>query len=150
MSVHELHREQIVARPLQEVFEFFSNAGNLARLTPPAMHFTMITPQPIEMRSGALIEYRLRVHGLPIRWISLIEEWVEGVRFSDSQVKGPYKRWLHTHEFEAVAGGTRVSDHVEFELPLGVLGELGGLALVRHDLGRIFAFRREAVEQLLG
>ncbi len=148
--MHELHREQVVARPLDEVFEFFSRAGNLKLLTPPQMRFEMITPEPIAMHVGTLIEYRLRVHGVPLRWISRIEEWDEDRRFADRQLKGPYKLWLHSHEFEAVPAGTRVSDHVRFELPLGLLGELGGLPLVRRDLGRIFDYRREAVEKLLG
>ncbi|MGD0980196.1 MAG: SRPBCC family protein [Solirubrobacteraceae bacterium] len=150
MSLHKLHREQLVARPLDEVFEFFSSAGNLALLTPSAMRFEMITPEPIEMATGTLLEYRLRVHGVPIRWISRIEEWEHGRRFVDRQLKGPYKIWLHTHEFEATPGGTKVSDSVRYELPLGVLGELGGLPLVRRDLARIFDYRRDAVQKLLG
>jgi ligand-binding SRPBCC domain-containing protein len=150
VSVHELHREQVVARPLDEVFDFFSRAGNLALLTPPQMRFQMITPEPIAMGVGTLIEYRLRVHGLPLRWISRIDEWDEGRRFADRQLRGPYKLWLHSHEFEAVPEGTKVSDHVRFELPLGLLGELGGLPLVRRDLASIFDYRRAAVEKLLG
>jgi ligand-binding SRPBCC domain-containing protein len=150
MSVHELHREQFVARPLDEVFEFFSSAGNLELLTPSLMHFEIVTPGPIAMAPGTLIEYRLRVHGIPIRWISRIEEWEQGRRFVDRQLKGPYKLWHHTHEFEEMPGGTKVSDRVRYELPLGVLGELGGLPLVRRDLARIFDYRREAVQKLLG
>lgn len=150
MGVHRLQREQFVARPLGEVCEFFARAGNLALLTPPRMRFQLITPEPIEMGDGTLIEYRLRVHGLPIRWISRIEEWQDGRGFADRQLRGPYKHWLHRHTFEAVDGGTRVADSVEFELPLGLLGELGGVPLVRHDLSRIFDFRREAVARLLG
>jgi ligand-binding SRPBCC domain-containing protein len=122
----------------------------LALLTPSAMRFEMITPEPIEMATGTLLEYRLRVHGVPIRWISRIEEWEHGRRFVDRQLKGPYKIWLHTHEFEATPGGTKVSDSVRYELPLGVLGELGGLPLVRRDLARIFDYRRDAVQKLLG
>jgi ligand-binding SRPBCC domain-containing protein len=150
MARHHLQREQFVARPLPEVAEFFSRAGNLALLTPPQMRFQLITPEPIEMRDGALIEYRLRVHGLPIRWVSRIEEWEEGRGFADRQLRGPYKHWLHHHTFEAVDGGTNVADNIEYELPLGLLGEIGGMPLVRHDLDAIFEFRRQAVEKLLG
>jgi ligand-binding SRPBCC domain-containing protein len=150
MSVHRLHREQFVARPLDEVFEFFSNASNLELLTPSLMHFEIVTPRPIAMAPGTLIEYRLRVHGIPIRWISCIEESEHGRRFVDRQLKGPYKLWHHTHEFEEMPGGTKVSDSVRYELPLGVLGELGGLPLVRRDLARIFDYRRKAVQKLLG
>jgi hypothetical protein len=150
MSVHELHREQVVARPLDEVFEFFSSASNLALLTPSQMRFEMITPEPIEMGPGTLLEYRLRVHGIPLRWISRIEVWEPGHRFVDRQIKGPYKLWLHTHEFEQTPEGTRVSDSVRYELPLGLLGELGGMQLVGRDLARIFDYRRDAVMKLLG
>jgi ligand-binding SRPBCC domain-containing protein len=150
MSVHELHREQVVARPLDEVFEFFSSASNLALLTPSQMRFEMITPGPIEMGPGTLLEYRLRVHGIPLRWISRIEVWEPGHRFVDRQIKGPYKLWLHTHEFEQTPEGTRVSDSVRYELPLGLLGELGGMQLVGRDLARIFDYRRDAVMKLLG
>jgi ligand-binding SRPBCC domain-containing protein len=150
MSVHELHREQVVARPLDEVFEFFSSASNRALLTPSQMHFEMITPEPIEMGPGTLLEYRLRVHGIPLRWISRIEVWERGHRFVDRQIKGPYKLWLHTHEFEQTPEGTRVSDSVRYELPLGLLGELVGMQLVGRDLARIFDYRRDAVMKLLG
>jgi ligand-binding SRPBCC domain-containing protein len=150
MSVHELHREQFVARPLDEVFDFFSSAGNLELLTPSLMHFEIVTPEPIAMAPGTLIEYRLRVHGIPLHWISRIEEWEHGRRFVDRQVKGPYKLWHHTHDFEEMPGGTKVSDSVRYELPLGTLGELGGLPLVRRDLARIFDYRRAAVQKLLG
>ncbi len=150
MSVHELRRDQVVERPLDEVFDFFSRASNLERLTPSLMHFQMVTPEPIEMTTGTLIEYRLRVHGAPIRWISRIEEWEVGSHFVDRQIKGPYKLWLHRHDFEEVDEGTRVSDHVRYELPFGPVGELAGLWLVRRDLDRIFDFRREAVTTQLG
>ena len=150
MAVNHLHREQLVARPLDEVAEFFSNAGNLALLTPASMRFQLITPQPVEMRDGALIEYRLRVHGVPIRWVSRIENWRDGAGFDDRQLRGPYKHWRHRHSFEAVDGGTRVTDDVEYELPLGPLGALAGGLMVRRDLGRIFDFRRDTVRRLLG
>ena len=110
----------------------------------------IVTPEPIAMAPGTLIEYRLRVHGIPLHWISRIEEWEHGRRFVDRQVKGPYKLWHHTHDFEEMPGGTKVSDSVRYELPLGTLGELGGLPLVRRDLARIFDYRRAAVQKLLG
>jgi ligand-binding SRPBCC domain-containing protein len=150
MALHRLHHEQLVSRPLAEVADFFSRAENLALLTPPAMRFQLLTPLPLEMRDGTLIEYSLRVRGLPLRWISRIEEWQDGAGFADRQLRGPYKHWLHRHSFTAVDGGTKVTDDVEYELPLGLLGELGGLALVRHDLEKSFEFRHAAVARLLG
>ena len=149
MRTHLLEREQLLARPLEEVFRFFSEASNLALLTPPSMHFRLITAQPVQMRDGTLIEYRLRVHGMPIRWVSRIEDWEEGVGFADRQVKGPYRHWLHRHGFEATEDGTRIVDRVEYALPFGVLGLLG-VPLVRRELDAIFAYRRAAVVRLLG
>jgi ligand-binding SRPBCC domain-containing protein len=149
VSVHRLDREQLVPRELPVVFEFFSRAGNLERITPPWLSFGLITPEPIEMRSGTLIEYRLRVHGVPVRWVSRIEEWEENRLFVDRQLRGPYGLWHHRHEFTAVPGGTRVRDHVEYALPFGILGDLVHLALVRRDLTRIFDYRNEAVTRLL-
>ena len=111
---------------------------------------TLVTPQPVEMKTGTLIEYRLRVRGFPIRWISRIEDWEEGRGFSDRMLKGPYRHWLHRHAFEDVGGATRIADRVEYALPLGPLGDLFALPLVRRDLDAIFSFRREAVLRLLG
>jgi ligand-binding SRPBCC domain-containing protein len=148
MRVHELRREQLVPRPLGETFAFFAQARNLERITPPWLRFAVLTPAPIEMRTGTVIEYRLRLHGLPLRWTARIEDWREGRAFADRQIRGPYRLWHHRHEFEAVEGGTRVRDVVHYALPLGPLGELARLVLVRRDLERIFAFRRAAVQRL--
>ena len=103
---HVIEREQLVARELPEVFEFFSRARNLESLTPPWLSFSVLTPEPIEMRPGTLIDYRLRLHGLPMRWRTLIEAWEPEVRFVDRQLRGPYKLWHHTHSFAEVSGGT--------------------------------------------
>jgi ligand-binding SRPBCC domain-containing protein len=150
MSVHLLEREQLVPRPVDEVFAFFAQARNLERITPPWLGFEVLTSGPVEMRSGTLIEYRLRVHAVPVRWISRIEEWDSGRLFVDRQLRGPYRLWHHRHEFAACADGTVVRDRVRYALPLGRLGELAHAAFVRRDLERIFDFRRAAVAQLLG
>jgi len=150
MSLHLLEREQVVPRPVDEVFAFFAQARNLERITPPWLRFEVITPGPIEMGPGALIRYRLRVHAVPVRWISRIEEWDSGRLFVDRQMRGPYRLWHHRHEFAPCAEGTVVRDRVRYALPLGRLGELAHAALVRRDLQRIFDFRRVAVAQLLG
>jgi ligand-binding SRPBCC domain-containing protein len=149
MSVHLLEREQLVPRPVDEVFDFFAQARNLERITPPWLGFEVLTPNPVEMGSGTLIEYRLRVHAVPVRWISRIEEWDSGRLFVDRQLRGPYRLWHHRHEFVASAEGTVVRDRVRYALPLGRLGELAHAAFVRRDLERIFDFRRAAVAQLL-
>lgn len=140
MRVHELRTAVELAAPLDEVFAFFSDAGNLEELTPGFLRFRLITPRPIDMRQGTTIEYRLRVHGLPVRWRSEITAWEPPHRFVDEQLRGPYRQWIHEHGFEPTAAGTRVRDHVRWALPLYPFGELA-LPLVRRDVAGIFAFR---------
>ena len=147
--IHHLYREQLVPRPVDEVFGFFARAGNLERITPAWLGFGLLTPEPAEMGAGTVIEYRLRVHRIPLRWISRIELWEPGRAFEDLQLKGPYQLWHHRHEFRAAGGGTLVQDHVRYALPLGPLGELAHAAFVERDLARIFAFRYAAVKELL-
>ena len=139
-----------MARPLDEVFEFFARAGNLERITPSWLKFTLESTEPVQITAGTVITYRLALHGVPLRWVSRIEEWEPGRQFVDLQIKGPYRRWHHRHRFEAVDGGTKVSDQVDYELPLGPLGELAWALFVRRDLKRIFDHRRRAVAELLG
>jgi len=147
--IHHLYREQVIPRPPDDVFAFFAEAGNLERLTPPWLGFGLLTPQPVEMGAGTLIEYRLRLHRIPLRWISRIERWEPGRAFEDVQVKGPYRLWHHRHEFRRAGSGTLVQDHVRYALPLGPLGELAHSMFVERDLARIFAFRYAAVRRLL-
>ena len=132
------------------VFEFYSDAANLEAITPPWLDFRIVTPRPIHMGPGTLIEYRLRLHGLPIRWLTRIEAWEPGRRFVDVQLRGPYRLWHHTHSFEPHRNGTLVSDRVRYELPLGPIGELAHRLQVRRDLKRIFDHRIHAVADRLG
>ena len=150
MKLHHLDREQVVGRELPEVFEFFARAENLELITPPWLKFRILTPVPVAMRVGARIEYRLRVHGLPMTWVSVIDRWEHGEQFVDQQLRGPYRFWRHRHQFHEVDGGTRVRDRVEYALPLGGVGDLLGTPLVRRDLDRIFEYRRARVAELLG
>lgn len=150
MRLQRLEREQVVKRPLGEVFAFFARAENLERITPPWLSFRVLEPGPVEMGSGTLIDYRLRLHGLPLRWISRIELWEEERRFVDQQVHGPYRCWRHLHEFVRVGHSTCVRDRVDYALPFGWLGNLLGLSVVRWDLTRIFDYRRAAIARLLG
>lgn len=151
-SVRELtlRREQILEAPRERAFEFFSRAGNLEAITPPWLGFRVITPGPVEMAAGTLIDYRLRLHGMPVRWRSRIEEWDPPRRFVDRQIRGPYALWHHTHRFEEAGGGrTTMTDIVRYAHRLGPLGSLAERVLVRRDLERIFDFRREAIGSLL-
>jgi ligand-binding SRPBCC domain-containing protein len=143
---HLLERAQIVPAPPGEVFPFFADAANLERITPPWLRFRVATPAPIEMREGALIEYRLALHRLPLRWLTRIEAWEPGRRFVDVQLRGPYRLWHHTHTFEAApGGGTLMRDRVRYALPLGPLGGAAHRLLVRRDLQRIFDHRERAI-----
>lgn len=150
MKTHRLEREQRLEHPVDEVFQFFSRASNLERITPAWLSFEMLTPEPILMHIGTLIEYRLRVHRVPLRWVSRIEAWDPGRSFVDRQLRGPYGLWHHRHIFEPVeANATIVRDDVEYALPLGPLGELAHPLFVRRDVERIFEYRRQAVDRLL-
>lgn len=149
MRVHTLEREQRVDRPRAEVFAFFADALNLEALTPPLLGFEVLTAPPIQMAVGARIRYRLRVHGVPIAWLTEIREWVPPERFVDVALRGPYAVWQHTHRFDELPGGaTLMRDSVRYRPALWPLGELA-LPLVRRDLRAIFDFRRDAVARLL-
>lgn len=132
-------------RPRDEVFQFFSDAANLEALTPPWLNFEVLTPA-IVLRQGALIDYRLRLYGVPLRWQSEISRWEPPERFVDEQRRGPYRRWVHTHTFAEERGGTRVADLVEFDVPFGWLAG----RLVMRDVRRIFAFRTSALLERFG
>jgi ligand-binding SRPBCC domain-containing protein len=149
MRTYVLEREQIVRAPLDEVFEFFSAARNLEALTPPWLRFEVLTPEPIPMHGGTVIEYRLRLRGIPLRWVTLIDEWEPGRRFVDRQLRGPYRLWHHTHDFAEHPDGTLVRDRVRYQIPLGPLGALAHVAFVRRDLARVFDFRQAAVRRLI-
>jgi ligand-binding SRPBCC domain-containing protein len=144
-----LERTQFVPRPLPEVFAFFADAGNLERITPGFLRFRILTPRPVPMHPGALIDYRLSLFGIPFRWTSRIDLFEPGARFVDSQVRGPYARWVHLHEFHEAPGGTLVVDGVEYALPLGPLGILARALFVRRSLERIFDHRAAALRRLL-
>jgi ligand-binding SRPBCC domain-containing protein len=145
-----LQREQWVARPIDEVFEFFSNAVNLELLTPPWLKFQIVTPQPVTMAAGTLIENRIHWHFIRMRWISEIVEWSPPTRFVDIELKGPYKMWHHTHSFVADRNGTTIRDDIRYALPLGILGVIANWLSVRRDLERIFEYRTERVSERFG
>jgi hypothetical protein len=150
MSVHILEREQFVPAPLDEVFPFFAQPENLGALTPPSMGFEILTPQPLAMKAGALIDYRIRLGPLPMRWRTLITEYDPPHRFVDEQLRGPYDLWHHTHTFAERDGGTVLGDRVVYALPLGPLGELVHALVVRRQLDGIFAYRFHEVAKRFG
>jgi ligand-binding SRPBCC domain-containing protein len=150
-SIHVLRREQRLEAPPSVVFPFFADARNLEAITPPLLGFRLLTPQPIAMGVGTFLQYALRVHGVPVRWDTLIQEWDPPHRFVDVQVRGPYRLWHHTHSLVAVDGGaaTLMRDTVRYSVGFGVLGEAARRGLVRRDLEAIFAFRAERVPGLV-
>jgi ligand-binding SRPBCC domain-containing protein len=149
MRILTLEREQRLPAPPDRVFEFFADARNLEAITPPLLGFSVVTPDPIEMRVGTFIQYRLRVHGLPVRWDTSIQAWDPPHRFVDVQVRGPYALWHHTHTFAADGDGTVMRDLVRYAIALGPLGVLADRLLVRRDLDAIFDFRARTVPSLL-
>jgi ligand-binding SRPBCC domain-containing protein len=149
-GLHEIDRAQLVPLPVEEAFAFFADAFNLEAITPPWLRFRILTPRPIAMGEGAMIDYRLQLHHVPCRWHTRIETWVPGRRFVDRQLSGPFSRWEHTHTFESRPEGTLIRDLVVYQMPLGPLGELARRLLIGRDLERIFDYRCEAVERLLG
>ena len=148
MAIYTLRREQFIPRPPVEVFHFFSNAANLQEITPPFLDFEILTPQPVEIRSGTMLDYRLKWHGLPIRWQTKIIEWNPPHGFVDLQVKGPYHLWRHMHQFRPEGEGTMMLDSLNYALPLGVLGTLAHSVKVRKDVEGIFDYRRQRIEEI--
>jgi ligand-binding SRPBCC domain-containing protein len=149
-SIHLLERRQRVELPIDEAFAFYGDARNLERITPPWLEFEVITPGPIEMGAGTLLDYRLKLHRLPVRWQTRIETWEPPRRFVDMQVRGPYALWEHTHTFEEDGpGATVIVDRIRYSVPFGPLGEIAERLLVRRDLRQIFDYRRDAVTREL-
>ena len=139
--------ELSVPGPRSKVFKFFADPRNLEAITPLWLNFQILTPGPFKMQAGALVDYRIRVHGIPIRWRTEIGEWNPPQRFVDVQLHGPYTLWQHTHTFEERDGDTYCVDDVRYR-PRG--GILINWLFVRHDLERIFAFRTAMLGQILG
>jgi len=150
MRYFVLLREQWVPQPPEEVFPFFAEAANLEALTPPWLRFRILTPLPIRMGPGVRIEYRLRLRGLPLRWVAEIRVWEPPHKFVDVQLRGPYRFWIHSHRFIPERGGTRIVDVVRYALPGGILGRWVHRWLVRKDVEKIFRYRAQRIRLRFG
>lgn len=149
MATHELRVSLRIPLPIDEVFPFFSKAENLGRITPPELGFRIVTPLPIEMKEGVLIDYRISLYGIPMRWQSRITRWRPPFAFTDEQARGPYAEWIHSHRFaKGGDGATLMEDHVRYRLPFAPLGDIAH-PLVRRQLSRIFGYRQVVVQRLL-
>lgn len=142
MRLHEYQRELWLPLPPEQLFPFFADAANLDAITPPWLNFQIVMPPPIEMREEALIDYKLRVRGLPLRWRTRINVWQAPHRFVDEQLRGPYRQWIHEHTFEPRDGGTLARACARYAVPFDWLTHRW---LVRPDMEKIFKFRAEAL-----
>lgn len=148
MKIFLFKSEIFVPKTPEEAFAFFSTAQNLNAVTPPWLHFEILTPTPVVMASGCRIDYRLRLYRIPIRWQTEITAWEPPVRFVDEQKKGPYRLWRHEHRFIPVPGGTRMTDQVEYAVPGWIFAPLVHRFLVKPDIERIFRFRETKFQEI--
>ncbi len=142
-----LERTQTIPYPPERVFPFFAEVRNLEHITPKFLHFQIVTPMPIGVHVGTLIEYRIKIFGIPIHWRTRIDELDRPKRFVDRQVTGPYDEWVHLHEFQRVPAGTQIRDVVRYRMPMGFLGIIAHRLFVSRMLGRIFDYRRSAISE---
>jgi ligand-binding SRPBCC domain-containing protein len=150
MRERTLRREQVLEAGIADAFAFFSRAENLEAITPPWLRFRITSELPAELGAGTLIRYRLRLHGIPIDWLTRIEEWEPPQRFVDRQLSGPYAYWHHTHTFEPIdERRTRMTDVVRYAHRLGPLGAVADRLVVRRDLRRIFDHRRDTIATMM-
>jgi len=146
--IHSLIRKQHFRQSIDEVFTFFQSPENLARITPQWLNFRILTPSPIEMKQGALIDYTIHWMGIPVRWTTTITDFEPPFRFVDQQLRGPYSLWHHTHTFVEQADGTEMSDEVQYVLPFGIFGDLAHTMIVQRQLDEIFSYRSRVIAEV--
>jgi len=142
MKCYELTWEQFIDQPIDKVFNYFSHPDNLEEITPPRLKFTILTPRPIPMEKGSLIDYTIRILGFPVHWRTLITSYNPPHGFVDEQIKGPYVIWHHRHSFKDINGGTMIQDTIRYVIPLGIIGRFLNFIWIQKDLKDIFAYRK--------
>ncbi len=148
MKLYTLDSIQFINKPIEDVFEFFSNPDNLSVITPPKLGFKILTPTPIKMSVGRLIDYKIYLMGIPIHWRTLITDFDPPHTFIDQQIKGPYTIWHHTHTFQKVDGGVEIKDRVVYSIPFSILGRILNFLWIRKDLENIFNYRKKVIDEL--
>jgi len=148
MKTFFFEKEIYIDLAVPEVFDFFSRAENLEKVTPRQLQFQILTPLPIDMKAGSIIDYKLKVHHIPVSWQTEISEWNPPHRFTDIQVKGPYRKWIHQHIFEKSGNGTRMKDLLEYAIPGGFLSSIINQVLVRKDIESIFIYREKRYREI--
>lgn len=148
MKTHTFSTSMTLPLPIEEVFAFFSDAGNLQMITPPELKFNIVTPMPLELKEGAFVEYRLKLAGKGFGWLTKVTEWNPPFSFTDEQLKGPYKLWIHRHTFSSSGDATVIKDTVTYQLPFYPFGELVH-PVIKLQLRRIFSYRQKQIRKLL-
>ena len=148
MKLYTLESNQFINKPIEEVFQFFSKPENLSVITPAKLGFKILSPNPIKMEVGRLIDYNIYLLGIPIHWRTLITDYEPPNIFVDQQIKGPYAMWHHTHTFHKVKGGVEIKDRVVYSIPFGFLGRLLNYLWIKRDLNNIFLHRKKVIDKL--
>ena len=145
ITSYELKRNQFIPQPIDIVFSFFSKPENLEIITPKNLHFSILTSMPINMKTGQVIDYLIRLKGIKIRWSSLITSYEPPHSFVDEQIRGPFSNWIHSHIFKEKNGGTIIIDQIDYSIPFGLIGGIANYIFVEKDLGYIFDYREKAI-----
>ena len=149
MKTYNLEFEQFIDLPLEDVFGFFSKPENLSLITPSRLKFDIITPTPLEMKDGQLIDYSLSIlYTIKLHWRTLITHYEKPYKFVDQQIKGPYSLWHHTHTFEEKDGGTIIKDNLTYAIPMGIIGRLIHFIYIKHDIKGIFNYRHKILDKI--
>ena len=148
MKLYSLHFKQTINRPIEEVFDFFSKPENLSRITPKKLNFKILTPTPIKMMKGQIIDYTIRLIGFQIHWRTLITDYNPPYSFIDQQINGPYTIWHHKHTFKKTANGVEIYDDITYSIPFGIIGRILHYIWIKKDLEKIFKHREKVIEQI--